>query len=151
MEAIKVAEYIINLYYEMNQPLSNLKLQKLLYFIQGASLAIFDKPAFDDDIEAWQYGPVVPNVYYPYSLYGPLDIKLKYYSKIDDEKIEKVIKFISYYYKQASPFELVAETHKAGTPWSEVYQLHKKGKIENKSISTYFKEHYLEQWFNKNV
>ena len=66
-------------------------------------------------------------------------------------KIEKIIKFISYYYKQASPFELVAETHKEGTPWSEVYKKHKKGKIENKSISTYFREHYLGQWFNKNV
>lgn len=37
--------------------ISNLKLQKLLYYEQGYHLAIFDTPLFDADIEAWMYGP----------------------------------------------------------------------------------------------
>lgn len=48
---------------EFEEPISNLKLQKLLYYMQGFHLAYFDTPLFDDDIEAWMYGPVVPCVY----------------------------------------------------------------------------------------
>ncbi|MCQ2555386.1 MAG: DUF4065 domain-containing protein [Clostridia bacterium] len=47
--------------------LSNQKLQMLLYYAQGASLAIDDKPMFDDKINAWECGPVVENVYRYYS------------------------------------------------------------------------------------
>ena len=43
--------------------ISNLKLQKLLYYSQGCFLALRDEPLFDSPIEAWTYGPVVPEVY----------------------------------------------------------------------------------------
>ncbi|MDR1918511.1 MAG: DUF4065 domain-containing protein [Tannerellaceae bacterium] len=44
--------------------ISNMKLQKLLYYQQGFHLAYFGTPLFDEEIEAWMYGPVVPCVYY---------------------------------------------------------------------------------------
>lgn len=43
--------------------ISNMKLQKLLYYQQGFHLACFGTPLFDEEIEAWMYGPVVPSVY----------------------------------------------------------------------------------------
>ena len=43
--------------------MSNMKLQKMLYYEQGYHLAAFGTPLFDEDIEAWMYGPVVPCVY----------------------------------------------------------------------------------------
>ena len=49
---------------------SNMKLQKLLYYQQGFHLAFFGTPLFDEDLEAWQYGPVVPCVYSRYSIFG---------------------------------------------------------------------------------
>ena len=49
-----VAEYILFKY----GPMSHLKLQKLLYFVQGYHLAYFGKPLFEDDFEAWVHGPV---------------------------------------------------------------------------------------------
>ena len=33
--------------------ISNLKLQKLLYYMQGFHLAYFNEPLFEEDIEAW--------------------------------------------------------------------------------------------------
>lgn len=48
---------------------SNMKLQKLLYYVQGFHLAAFSEPLFDEEIEAWMYGPVVPSVYYHYQQY----------------------------------------------------------------------------------
>lgn len=43
--------------------ISNMKLQKLLYYVQGFNIAAFGRPLFDEEIEAWMYGPVVPSVY----------------------------------------------------------------------------------------
>lgn len=49
---------------EESDPLTNLRIQKLLYYVQGWSLALRDRPAFEDRIEAWAHGPVVPSVYH---------------------------------------------------------------------------------------
>ena len=45
-------------------PLSNLKLQKLLYYAQGHYLGDHAKPLFEDEIEAWVHGPVVRSIYH---------------------------------------------------------------------------------------
>ena len=46
--------------------MTNMKLQKMLYYQQGFHLAYFGLPLFDEDIEAWMYGPVVPSMYEKY-------------------------------------------------------------------------------------
>ncbi len=72
-----VARYIIHLASqeiigadEQGRPryegITNLKLQKILYFAQAYYLAVLRKPLFSDEIEAWQYGPVVREVYDAY-------------------------------------------------------------------------------------
>lgn len=45
------------------QNVSHLKIQKLLYYIQGYHLAFFDAPIIDDNFEAWVHGPVSRNLY----------------------------------------------------------------------------------------
>jgi len=50
-------------YSNLGELISNMKLQKLLYYQQGFHLAYFGTPLFDEEIEAWMYGPVVPCVY----------------------------------------------------------------------------------------
>jgi uncharacterized phage-associated protein len=56
--------------------LSNLKLQKLLYYAQGHHLATVDEPLFNDPIQAWSHGPVVPSVYHEFKASGSKDIQL---------------------------------------------------------------------------
>jgi uncharacterized phage-associated protein len=51
-------------------PADPLKLQKLLYYVQAWSLAWRDRPLFEEPIEAWQYGPVVEQIYQRYKKYG---------------------------------------------------------------------------------
>jgi len=76
---------------EDQELISNLKLQKLVYYAQGLHLAICGEPLFDDAIEAWQYGPVVPTLYHLYKTYGaegiPIDTNFDS-SKVDDETRE---------------------------------------------------------------
>jgi uncharacterized phage-associated protein len=61
-----IALCLVNLSYEKNDPVSNLKLQKLLYYSQAWHLAFLKKPLFNEEIEAWVHGPVVPEVFRTY-------------------------------------------------------------------------------------
>ena len=65
-----IARYVIYRCSQNRRPISNLKLQKILYFIQAEFLVAMNKPCFEDDIEAWSSGPVVPAVYSEYRIYG---------------------------------------------------------------------------------
>jgi uncharacterized phage-associated protein len=69
--ALDIAKYFITLASpEKEDFITNLKLQTLLYYAQGFHLVLFGKPLFPEKIEAWQYGPVVPEVYQISSQYG---------------------------------------------------------------------------------
>lgn len=50
--------------------ITNLKLQKLVYYAQGFYLAITGRRLFNEQLEAWQHGPVVPELYHKYKQYG---------------------------------------------------------------------------------
>lgn len=66
-----VARYVINYCNKNKYEISNLKLQKLLYFIQADYLSDREGfPCFREEIQAWNFGPVVPEVYYEFKSYG---------------------------------------------------------------------------------
>lgn len=50
--------------------ISNLKLQKLVFYAQAFHLALFGKPFFEEDFEAWTHGPVCPALYHQYKKFG---------------------------------------------------------------------------------
>jgi uncharacterized phage-associated protein len=68
--ARQVADYTIAFLAEHGDPVTNLKLQKLLYYAQAWYLALYDIPLFDDRIEAWVHGPAVPPVYADFKGFG---------------------------------------------------------------------------------
>lgn len=75
--ALDVARKVIAATNEaVGDSITNLKLQKLLYYLQGHWLATFDGPLFGDKIEAWRYGPVVPSVYSHFAVNrgNPIDV-----------------------------------------------------------------------------
>jgi len=76
VSAYDLSVYIIQCANERNIPISHLKLQKILYYVQGSYLSEFGKPLFEEDIEAWPYGPVVRDVYYRYVQFGALNLKV---------------------------------------------------------------------------
>ncbi len=60
---IDVANYIANKYREIaGEPIDEMKLHKLLYFMQRETIAITNEPAFPEDLEGWIHGPVSPIV-----------------------------------------------------------------------------------------
>lgn len=61
-----IAKHILGACKAKQDFITNLKLQKLLYYSQAWHLAIYDEPLFQDRIEAWVHGPVVPSVFREY-------------------------------------------------------------------------------------
>jgi uncharacterized phage-associated protein len=64
--ASHLAKHLIAAFAARGEPITNLKLQKLLYYSQAWSLALSGKSLFTDRIEAWVHGPVVPSVFREY-------------------------------------------------------------------------------------
>lgn len=121
--------------------ISNLKLQKLLYYAQGCYLALRDKPLFDDNILAWKHGPVVNEVYQKYKNYGSTGIPYNAnYQGMIDEDTENILKQVYEEFGQYSAWGLRNMTHQE-TPWKDTPQ---NGIINPDVIKEYFKENYIE-------
>ncbi len=72
-----VANYIVDYANKNGKTLTNLKLQKVLYFLQAAFLVEHDSTLMDIKFSRWQYGPVSRDVYYNFNDRGALPIKEK--------------------------------------------------------------------------
>ncbi len=97
--------------------LSNLKIQKLLYYAQGFSLALNHTPLFEEKIVAWQYGPVVEEVYQELKSYSG---SIPQFEGLDDSYLTdgeiELLKEVYDVYGQFSATKLVEMTHNE-TPW----------------------------------
>ena len=82
--AMEIAEYAVNRRYRLDMPISNLQLQKILYFLQVIYASKTDKLLFADQFEAWPYGPVIRDVYVEFSECGGFPIKRAFYVEIEE-------------------------------------------------------------------
>ena len=69
IDCLNVARYFIIRAYQdgVEAEMTNMKLQKLLYYCQSLHLALYNQPLFEEEIQAWRYGPVCPRAYQFYS------------------------------------------------------------------------------------
>jgi uncharacterized phage-associated protein len=125
---------------EYGDTISNLKLQKLLYYQQGFHLATFDTPLFEEDIEAWMYGPVIPCIYNEYKHFGQgaieIDERFDVPDTLTDAQKDLIIEVYEVYGQYAA-FRLMEFTHQE-EPWKHVP--HGPGNIISKeSMRRFFK------------
>lgn len=121
MRAIDVASAFVSLLGKEARP-TNLKVNKLVYYAQVESLRRRGTTLFDDRIEAWQYGPVVPAVYRAFRDFGRAPITaapVENPNATTDEMA--VIAYVSRTYGKMTPYDLVSMTHRDGGAWSRVY------------------------------
>jgi uncharacterized phage-associated protein len=126
--ATNVAKYLLSLIDgEKGQVISNLALQKLLYYCQGYYLAYTEnrEALFEEDILAWRWGPVVENVYQEYRDYGsaslPSDEPTEHIENNLSEEQREVIRTVNDTYKGFSAIALMEKTH-SESPWRETEQ-----------------------------
>ena len=135
-----IAKYFLtNVNEDYGDNISNLKLQKLVYYAQGFYLALYDKPLFREQIKAWTHGPVVPALYKKYKDFGagaipiPQDMDFSIY----DEQTKELLDDIFNVFGQFSAWKLRNMTH-TEPPWKNVSTC-VNNIISHKSMKEYFK------------
>lgn len=118
--ALEIAKYIIDKCTKDNCPISNLQLQKILYYIQREFLQQ-GVIAFPEEIEAWQFGPVVPEVYRQYCGFGALPIRMRYMVRIELDDIRMINPIIEKK-RILNPWDMVSDTHSSGKAWDLIYR-----------------------------
>ncbi len=140
--AIDVARYIIWYCKKKGYSISNLKLQKILYFVQANFLISIGRPCFEENIEAWDFGPVVPDVYHKFKIFGSADLPeavckgaesliLRSDKQLINEQVDECGEY--------SASSLVEITHNQD-PWKNAYRKGYNNIISNSAIYSYFKE-----------
>ena len=142
------AKDVAQLFLRLSEPevgdlISNLKLQKLVYYAQGFHIALYDKPFFEDPIVAWEHGPVVEELYHEYKQHGGNAIPVPdedISTEFTEEHIE-LISEIRQIYGQFSAWKLRNMTH-SESPWIETP---KNGEIDHNKLNDFFKTLIHEQ------
>lgn len=128
---------------EDSEYISNLKLQKLLYYAAGTYYAITNELLFEDPIMAWRHGPVVESVYHEYKANGSSGIVFD--EPFDFEKFDtrtsNILEEVYDYFGQYSAWKLRNMTHDE-RPWKETDL---NCEISPDVIRDYFLEEYVEQ------
>ncbi|CCF83414.1 Panacea domain-containing protein [Nitrolancea hollandica] len=133
--AADVARYFIALATEHGDLITNLKMQKLVYYAYAWTLVRNEKRLFSEAIEAWPNGPVVNTLYHDLKGYGAKPIDVEEFLGIEPGKIfdelptkydelvsrfpEDVLETLDGVYEEYAPlsaFELVTMTHHE-KPW----------------------------------
>ncbi|MDE5643295.1 MAG: DUF4065 domain-containing protein [Muribaculaceae bacterium] len=137
--ALAAANYLLEVADEHHSSLTQLGLMKRVYIAHGFSLALFDRPLLDprfDRVEAWKYGPVIPSVYHSFKQFKADPITEKtvvmtwdddsqtprfHTPRLEDRDAREVVRMVWNRYCGMSDSDMVALTHKPGTPWALCY------------------------------
>lgn len=123
------------------EELTQMKVMKLLYYIQAASLAVTGHRMFDNDIVAWKYGPVVEEVHKKYigerNIIGKIsDSDIRDYNELqNDTQTADILNSIYKIYGYSSAYDLMIQVH-SETPWQETKQSEV---ISDKKMKDYYK------------
>jgi uncharacterized phage-associated protein len=156
--AAAVANELLDLAGRSNRKLTQIDIQKLVYFAHGWHLALTDQNLILDQIEAWTYGPVVRRLYDALKKFGNSPITEKVldwqiggksgfsycFPTIQSPSVESdayaraVVQSVWSKYGMLGSFKLVEITHLDGSPWQQAYSQHRPF-ISNDDIKAYFK------------
>ncbi|MDG6896589.1 hypothetical protein A6A19_00910 [Actinobacillus delphinicola] len=139
-DALDVANYIIAFCNTRNIPITHLKLQKLLYFVQANFLFTLNEPCFNDEIIALPYGPVVRSVF---EEFRSRNVGASQLTSSDNNHIHllhiDLIDETLVALAKRDAFTLVEMTHNQ-SPWRNAFNRGIGTEIENSSIREFFRE-----------
>ena len=145
--------------FKRKDPITQMKLHKLVYFAHGWHLALKDDPLIDETLQAWDYGPVVPSLYHEFKRFRgdeitelAMDVVFVGGAKIsvitprvkkDDQYTRNLLKRVIKVYGKFTAWQLSAMTHEASSPWSLARKENPGVSfvgISNKELLKYFKD-----------
>jgi uncharacterized phage-associated protein len=145
---LTIADILLRIAKQKNKKLTPMQLMKLTYIANGWSLAIKEKPLFKNSIEAWKYGPVMPDLYHATKSFGrdPIPFE-KIKGDLTDlpEELKDEVEFLKKVYslyEDKSGIALSSLTHMHGTPWHQTFNEYEMSKEIPVPL---IKAHYDEQ------
>lgn len=139
--AAAVANCVLEEARERGLEVTNLKLQKLVYFAQGFALARLEHPLFREEIQAWTYGPVIPALYERLKHYGAEVVRGMLEapdSMQGDEEGREVVREVLDVLGGLTATQLVRLSHSGGSPWEAAKRQGKFTRIELWQMALYF-------------
>lgn len=122
-----------------------MSLLKLAYISHGWFLALHDRPLFHNPIEAWKFGPVVPDIYFSFKKQGKIPRqKIDTKKNMIDGMIDDFLEQIYFIYGSMPAFKLSKLTHVTGGPWDITRKL---GGFYTPIPDELIKQHYLSKKF----
>ncbi len=138
-----VANRLIEMADERGISLTILHLVKLVYFAHGWHLGLFHKPLIRHTVQAWRYGPVIPEVYSafrpkpPEPARAPVKKQRGYKEEFTEDETMVLRRVLEKY--SAMPFDTLTHlTHRPGSPWDQVRQYGYYATIPNEVMEKYF-------------
>lgn len=157
-DARAVANYFLNLAAKEGRPLDPMGIQKLVYFAHGWNLAISGSPLIQQRVEAWDYGPVIADLYQAFREFGPnpitrpakkfdfdpitglvLESTPNIAESEDTKPVRALIERVWNSYKHLTSIQLSNLTHLPGSPWTIARQEGKR-EIDDSLIRSYIQE-----------
>jgi uncharacterized phage-associated protein len=142
--ATKVAREIHRIASAENRPLTPLELMKLTYISHGWSLCLRNQPLVSDKAQAWQYGPVYPDLYHALKDYraSPVQevrsVRAEVPSPALSQEESELVRSVFNAYRGLNGVQLSALTHQDGTPWHKAYSRGRNSVINDDEIKAHF-------------
>lgn len=137
-----VADFFIDTaLHDPDNHMTNMRVNKLLYFAQGWSLARRGLPLFSDDFEAWPYGPVVPRIYQSLKISGSEKVHGVMSDNYSDHIVQeeqRLLLDVLHEYDKYSTSGLVGLSHAEGSPWAKAIHSCEGAVIPKADIRDYF-------------
>ena len=141
-KAIDVSAYLVKLSIDIGEPLTNMKLQKLLYYLYSWYAVEKGEPLFEEPFYAWKYGPVVIPVYQTYQKYGADIIRSSESGNPDalDEATKLLADDVFSVYGNKTAIELMELSH-SEAPWRDTFNPNNQNtEIPFKTILAFYTE-----------
>lgn len=147
-DVIKNSEYIIHYFYnEGKKEVTNLMLEKLLYFLEAIYMSLTDEDYLyvNQEFYVWDFGPVDKKIYNKYKIFGRMPIKLDKNIIINEEN-KKYIEVLYKLFKDFSTFDLVNLSHSKESPWYKINKKYNGNLSEEKNII--IEKEATKEWFS---
>lgn len=124
-EANAVANRFLALAAESGNPLTPMQLLKLVYIAHGWNLGLYGAPLIEEEIQAWRYGPVIPDLYNSVRQYRSNPVRDSLQIRRNnglDPRDQDLVDQVYRIYGGRTGIELSKLTHAVGTPWHRTYR-----------------------------
>jgi uncharacterized phage-associated protein len=145
LRASDIADYFLCLANETGSFVSNLKLQKLVYYAQAWHLALYDRPLFEEDFQAWVHGPVIPELFEKYQRFGWKPISEEVHPDLP-RPIVKHLEEVADEYFSCDAYLLERMTH-AEAPW----QLAREGLAADAISENIIRQDWIKEYYKTRV